>query len=245
MRWSSPMPWCVVSNGFRVIVIAYADGTIRPCIEYLGPENGPNALQYLMADGAFAAVVDNVRCRVVFEQLVTQITVIDVSALFSVHVVVEEGVFCTPCSVVNACIPVGKGVIVDTGCIIERGSVVGNFAYLAPGAMLSDRVRVDDGAFIGLRAALLCPGVYMSVECAHRGRPGGRAGCGCRRRRPVRRVVVLQPGHVDIVADIPATIPGRTGAEACLSFWSSAFVVVGFPVVPVCRTGSAQIFDSI
>ncbi len=47
---------------------------------------------------------------------------------------------------------IGKGVIVNTGSSVDHEGMISDFAHLAPGALLAARVRVREGAFIGIGA---------------------------------------------------------------------------------------------
>ena len=64
--------------------------------------------------------------------------------------------------VVNLGVVVGKAVILNTGCIIEHDCIVGDFAHIAPNAVLCGGVLVGEGAFIGA-GAVVKPGVQIGA----------------------------------------------------------------------------------
>jgi sugar O-acyltransferase (sialic acid O-acetyltransferase NeuD family) len=45
---------------------------------------------------------------------------------------------------------IGRGVIVNTGALVDHESVIADFVHLAPGVKIAGRVSVGEGAFLGM-----------------------------------------------------------------------------------------------
>ena len=59
-----------------------------------------------------------------------------------------------PGSVINAFSIIGKGVICNTGCIVEHECVIGDFSHIAPGAVLAGGVLIGSNSFIGANSVV-------------------------------------------------------------------------------------------
>lgn len=57
---------------------------------------------------------------------------------------------------------VGADVILNTACTIDHDNVIGDHAFIAPGANLGGDVRVGASAFVGIGASVL-PGISIGV----------------------------------------------------------------------------------
>ena len=66
-----------------------------------------------------------------------------------------DGVFVGPHAVVNARAQVGRGVIVNSGSILEHDVVVGEFAHLAPGSIATGEVHIANDVMVGAGAVIL------------------------------------------------------------------------------------------
>jgi sugar O-acyltransferase (sialic acid O-acetyltransferase NeuD family) len=82
------------------------------------------------------------------------------SAMVSPSAELAEGTFIGPLAVVNARAKIGRGVIVNSGAIIEHDCVLGPFCHVAPGAALGGGATVGSNALVGINAAVL-PGVRV------------------------------------------------------------------------------------
>jgi acetyltransferase EpsM len=60
-----------------------------------------------------------------------------------------------PQSVVGANVSVGRHCIVNSGSVIEHGSLLGDFSHIAPGAVVCGGVEIGEGSFIGAGAVVL------------------------------------------------------------------------------------------
>lgn len=55
---------------------------------------------------------------------------------------------------VNALSVIGNYAILNTGCIVEHGCILGEAVHIAPGAVLAGDVRIGDRSFIGANAVV-------------------------------------------------------------------------------------------
>lgn len=79
------------------------------------------------------------------------------SAQIGRNVVVCAGV------VVCANCQIGDSTILNTGCIIDYQSMIGEGSHICPGVRLGGRVKVEAGVFVGI-AATIVPGVTLGCE---------------------------------------------------------------------------------
>ena len=96
---------------------------------------------------------------------------------------VQGGVF------VNADSTIGRGVILNTACIVEHECQVEDFAHVAPGAVLAGNVHVGRRAFVGANATVI-QGVSIGA--------GATVGAGTvvLKDVPPGRTVVGNPGRL-------------------------------------------------
>lgn len=65
------------------------------------------------------------------------------------NVVIAAGVLvCAHCQIADS-------VILNTGCIVDHESMVGNASHICPGARIAGRVTIEAGAFIGIGATVI------------------------------------------------------------------------------------------
>lgn len=73
------------------------------------------------------------------------------------NVVVAAGtVVCAHCQI-------GDSVILNTGCIIDYQTMIGEGSHICPGVRIAGRVKVEPGAFVGI-AATVIPKVTLGCE---------------------------------------------------------------------------------
>lgn len=82
------------------------------------------------------------------------ITVIHTRSVISPRTTIGTGVFVGANVSVNFDVRIGEGTILNTGCIVEHGCRIGDFAHVAPGAVLLGDVQIGEGAFIGSNAVI-------------------------------------------------------------------------------------------
>jgi sugar O-acyltransferase (sialic acid O-acetyltransferase NeuD family) len=123
-----------------------------------GYEQDLDVKTIIKTDYAFPAVGSNsLRKQLVkmMEDLqVKQLSLIDPSAYVSPKAVIGASTLIAPQATVNSMVTLGKGVIVNTGAIVEHECVIGDFSHMAPGAVLAGNVTVGKGVFIGANATV-------------------------------------------------------------------------------------------
>jgi sugar O-acyltransferase (sialic acid O-acetyltransferase NeuD family) len=116
---------------------------------YLGSE-----LEYSFNDEeVFVAIGDNKIRKAVFDSLDGKAALGDAyHPAAEIGYGVQLGAMTTlgAYSVVNPLASLGKGVIINTGAIIEHECKVGDFVHVAPGAILAGNAVIGDNTFIGL-----------------------------------------------------------------------------------------------
>jgi sugar O-acyltransferase (sialic acid O-acetyltransferase NeuD family) len=83
------------------------------------------------------------------------ITVIHHSAYIGEYVDLGPAVMIMGHAVVNTGAKLGKGVVINTGAIVEHDCIVHDFVHIAPGAHLAGAVEVGSGTFIGIGATII------------------------------------------------------------------------------------------
>ncbi len=128
-------------------------------LEVLGPVNLLPRLRRQGVRGAIVAIGDN-RVRLRYAQLVLQANlelinavhpaaVVSTTAKIGVNVVVAAGaVVGTDATAEDSC-------IVNTSAVVDHECHLGPGVHICPGALLAGRVRIDEGAFVGLGAKIL------------------------------------------------------------------------------------------
>ena len=128
-------------------------------LPYFGKENTEAALAAFTTNGYFIAIGDNGIREKIYHSLAAKklypgnavhpSAVIDASATIA-----AQGVMIAANAVINPLAKIGTGAICNTGCIIEHECVVGNFAHIAPGAVLCGNVKVGHNSFVGANAVI-------------------------------------------------------------------------------------------
>lgn len=57
-------------------------------------------------------------------------------------------------AIVNPLVKIGKGVILNTACVVEHECMIEEYAHIAPGAVLAGNVKVGKRAFVGANAVI-------------------------------------------------------------------------------------------
>ena len=90
------------------------------------------------------------------------VTIIDRSAVISKQAVIGNGNFIGKLVCVEAYARIGDDNIINTKSLVEHGCVVGNHCNLSTNAVMNGEVILDDYAFVGSSAVIIC--------CKHIGR---------------------------------------------------------------------------
>ncbi len=87
-------------------------------------------------------------------------TIIDPDASLADDVICDVGTMIGMGVRVQSGARLGRHVILNTGAIVEHDCVVGTFAHVAPGAILTGAVRIGEGVLVGAGAVVL-PGLTL------------------------------------------------------------------------------------
>jgi sugar O-acyltransferase (sialic acid O-acetyltransferase NeuD family) len=138
-------------------------------LQYLGNEQSEAAQQALQQNDFFIAIGDNVIRQKVFENLATQ-NLLPINAIHTTAVIDEsatlhpQGVMVAANATINPLVQIGKGVICNTNCSIDHECIIGNFAHIAPGAVLCGNVKVGASTFVGANAVVK-QGITIGSNC--------------------------------------------------------------------------------
>lgn len=124
------------------------------CLPYFQKETSEEGLKVITQEEFFIAVGNNdVRCRIYNDlaarnlfpmNIIHAAAVIDESVEMGAH-----GIMVAANVSINALAKIGMGAICNTSCIIEHECKIGNFAHIAPGAVLCGNVKVGEKSFVG------------------------------------------------------------------------------------------------
>jgi sugar O-acyltransferase (sialic acid O-acetyltransferase NeuD family) len=128
-------------------------------LPYLGKESSDAAIAAFNTTEFFIAVGNNgIREKIYHELAAKKLlpgnaihpsAVIDASAAIA-----KSGVMIAANAVINPLAKIGIAAICNTGCIIEHECAVGDFAHIAPGAVLCGNVKVGTNSFVGANAVI-------------------------------------------------------------------------------------------
>jgi sugar O-acyltransferase (sialic acid O-acetyltransferase NeuD family) len=126
---------------------------------YLGPENSHEALAKLVNREFFISIGDNKIRRKIYTSLeehgLLPASAIHPSAWIDPTATIDPyGVMVGAGSIINPLVHAGKGVICNSGCIIEHECVIDDFAHIGPGAVLCGNVKVGEGSFVGAASVI-------------------------------------------------------------------------------------------
>lgn len=142
------------------LVTAYCDAKEKPAnpyhLHYLGKES--EVISKLKKFDYFICIGHNsIREKVQKEMsrlLGNPINAIHPSAVISSSVKMEDGIMIAANVTINPLVQLGRGIICNTSCSIDHECVIGDFAHIAPGAVLCGNVKVGKGTFVGANAVI-------------------------------------------------------------------------------------------
>jgi len=129
-------------------------------IEVLGPISRlPTLLRVMRIHRAVIAIGDNAM-RKKFAEHAKSLNLrlpqlIHPSALISPESQIGEGSVVLPGAIVGVGATVGEMCILNTRCSVDHDCSIGDYVHIAPGATLTGRVTVCDGALIGAGATII------------------------------------------------------------------------------------------
>ncbi len=125
-------------------------------LQYLGKESG--IFNKLKKFDLFVCVGNNsIRSKVHLElskYVHNPVNAIHPSAVISSSVKMADGIMVAANATINPLVELGRGVICNTSSSIDHECVIGDFAHIAPGAVLCGNVKVGQGSFIGANAVI-------------------------------------------------------------------------------------------
>lgn len=125
-------------------------------LNYLGKES--DVINKLKKYDVFTCIGHNgIREKVHLEitrLLRAPINAIHPSAVISSSVKLQNGIMIAANATINPLAEIGEGVICNTGCSIDHECIIGDFAHIAPNAVLCGNVTVGKGTFVGANAVI-------------------------------------------------------------------------------------------
>jgi sugar O-acyltransferase (sialic acid O-acetyltransferase NeuD family) len=154
---------CGIINATGKKITGYCDNEEKQynpfALQYFGREDSTKAIAAFKENDFFIAIGNNTIRQKVFNALAAQhvfpgnaihpSAIIDASAKIA-----GQAVMIAANVVINPLAAIGTGAICNTGCIIEHECMVGNFAHIAPGAVLCGNVKVGNNSFVGANAVV-------------------------------------------------------------------------------------------
>jgi sugar O-acyltransferase (sialic acid O-acetyltransferase NeuD family) len=141
-------------------VTAYCDATEKKYnpynLAYIGSEDDAIAA---LKNGFFISIGDNNIRRKVYNKLAAQnllpaIAIHKNATIDESADVAVPGIMIAASATINPLVQIGKGVICNTSCSIDHECIIGDFAHIAPGAVLCGNVKVGENSFIGAGAVI-------------------------------------------------------------------------------------------
>lgn len=154
---------CSVLQSAGYQVTGYCDNEqkgLNPySLQYVGSEKDEKNLSVLQQHNFFISIGNNLIRRTVADQLADKnlfsINAIHTSSIIDNSVVVNKsGVMIGALVCINPLSIIERGAICNTGCIIEHECIIGDFAHIAPGAVLCGNVRVGENSFVGAKSVI-------------------------------------------------------------------------------------------
>ncbi|APQ17352.1 acetyltransferase [Maribacter hydrothermalis] len=125
---------------------------------YCGIENDTEFKKKVKNAYVFPAIgANNIReklHRLLIENNIEQIVLIDPSAHISNSAVIGESTLVNPNVSINSLATIGNGCIINTGSIVEHECLIDDYTHIAPGAVLAGNVKIGKNCFIGANAVI-------------------------------------------------------------------------------------------
>jgi len=128
-------------------------------LKYLGSENNSTVQVVLKQYDYFIGIGNNnLLRRKIYEKLYPllgqPVNAIHPSAIISPSVKMKYGHFIAPNVSINALTELGTTAVCNTGSVIEHGCIVGDFTFIAPGAVLCGDVTIGENTFVGANSVI-------------------------------------------------------------------------------------------
>jgi len=128
-------------------------------LKYLGSENDPAVQKVLQQYDYFIGIGNNNLLRrkiyeTLFPVLGQPVNAIHPSAVISPSVKMKFGHFIAPNVSINALTELGMTAVCNTGSVIEHGCIIGDFTFIAPGAVLCGNITIGENTFVGANSVI-------------------------------------------------------------------------------------------
>lgn len=128
-------------------------------LTYLGSENDPAVQEKLSYYDYFIGIGNNNPLRRKIYETVAPIlgepvNAIHPSAVLSPSVKLQHGHFISANVSINALTELGMTAVCNTGSVIEHGCIIGDFTFIAPGAVLCGDVTIGENTFVGANSVI-------------------------------------------------------------------------------------------
>lgn len=128
-------------------------------LKYFKQETSETGLRALTQEDFFISVGNNGIRKNIYNNLAIRnllpVNVIHPSALIDYSVdLASHGVMIAPNVTINALAKIGIGAICNTYSVIEHECLIGDFAHIAPGAVLCGNVHVGENSFVGAKSVV-------------------------------------------------------------------------------------------
>ena len=144
-------------------VTAYCDNAAKEQnpfnLTYLGSEMNPEVIEKLKGYDYFIGVGNNNFLRRKIYEAVSPVlgepvNAIHPSAVISPSVKLKFGHFISANVSINAVTELGMTAVCNTGSVIEHGCIIGDFTFIAPGAVLCGDVTIGENTFVGANSVV-------------------------------------------------------------------------------------------
>ena len=128
-------------------------------LKYFQKETSPVGLKALTQEDFFIAIGNNNVRKSIYNNLAIR-NLLPINAIHATSVIDDtvdlsaHGIMISPNVTINAFARIGIGAICNTYSIIEHECIIGDFAHIAPGAVLCGNVKVGENSFVGAKSVV-------------------------------------------------------------------------------------------
>jgi len=128
-------------------------------LKYFKQETSETGLKALTQEDFFISIGNNSIRKNIYNNLAIRnllpVNVIHPSALIDYSAdLATHGIMIAPNVTINALAKIGIGAICNTYSVIEHECLIGDFAHIAPGAVLCGNVHVGENSFVGAKSVV-------------------------------------------------------------------------------------------
>lgn len=128
-------------------------------LKYFQKETSEVGIKALTQEDFFIAIGNNSLRKKIYNNLAIR-DLLPINAIHATSVIddcvdiASHGVMIAPNVTINAFAKIGIGAICNTYSIIEHECVIGDFAHVAPGAVLCGNVKVGENSLVGAKSVV-------------------------------------------------------------------------------------------